>query len=73
VKPAAFPYALTIMNPDQHQAATVVGATSKWQADGRTTTLAHGKVLDDSQLPVGIRRGVGDELQMTPFATKPSY
>jgi NAD(P)-dependent dehydrogenase (short-subunit alcohol dehydrogenase family) len=37
----------------------VIGATSKWQADGRNTQLAHGKVLDDSALPVGIRWGVG--------------
>jgi NAD(P)-dependent dehydrogenase (short-subunit alcohol dehydrogenase family) len=39
--------------------AVVVGATSKWQADGRNTRLAHGKVLDDSALPVGVRWGVG--------------
>src|SRR3954468_15239273 len=39
--------------------AVVVGATSKWQADGRNTKLAHGKALDDSDLPVGIRWGVG--------------
>ena len=39
--------------------AVVVGATSKWQADGRNTQLAHGKVLDDSHLPVGVRWGVG--------------
>jgi NAD(P)-dependent dehydrogenase (short-subunit alcohol dehydrogenase family) len=39
--------------------AVVVGATSKWQADGRNTRLAHGKVLDDSGLPVGVRWGVG--------------
>src|SRR3954467_773884 len=39
--------------------AVVVGATSKWQADGRNTKLAHGKALDDSALPVGIRWGVG--------------
>jgi NAD(P)-dependent dehydrogenase (short-subunit alcohol dehydrogenase family) len=39
--------------------AVVVGATSKWQADGRNTRLAHGKALDDSDLPVGIRWGVG--------------
>jgi NAD(P)-dependent dehydrogenase (short-subunit alcohol dehydrogenase family) len=39
--------------------AVVVGATSKWQADGRNTRLAHGKALDDSNLPVGIRWGVG--------------
>ena len=39
--------------------AVVVGATSKWQADGRNTRLAHGKALDDSDLPVGIRWGIG--------------
>src|SRR3978361_1300437 len=41
------------------QVAVVVGATSKWQSDGRNTKLAHGKPLDDSTLPVGIRWGVG--------------
>src|SRR5215475_8833419 len=39
--------------------AVVVGATSKWQADGRNTKLAHGKAVDDSHLPVGVRWGVG--------------
>jgi NAD(P)-dependent dehydrogenase (short-subunit alcohol dehydrogenase family) len=39
--------------------AVVVGATSKWQADGRNTKLVHGGELDDSELPVGIRWGVG--------------
>src|SRR5476649_1734725 len=39
--------------------AVVVGATSKWQSDGRNTRLAHGKALDDSHLPVGVRWGVG--------------
>jgi NAD(P)-dependent dehydrogenase (short-subunit alcohol dehydrogenase family) len=41
------------------QVAVVVGATSKWQSDGRNTLLAHGKSVDDSDLPVGIRWGVG--------------
>ena len=39
--------------------AVVVGATSKWQSDGRNTKLAHGKALDDSDIPVGARWGVG--------------
>jgi NAD(P)-dependent dehydrogenase (short-subunit alcohol dehydrogenase family) len=47
------------MNAPRKQVAVVVGATSKWQADGRNTKLAHGKALDDSALPVGIRWGVG--------------
>jgi NAD(P)-dependent dehydrogenase (short-subunit alcohol dehydrogenase family) len=39
--------------------AVVIGATSKWQADGRNTKLAHGRSVDDSDLPVGARWGVG--------------
>ena len=39
--------------------AVVVGATSKWQSDGRNTRLAHGRALDDSAIPVGARWGVG--------------
>ena len=39
--------------------AVVVGATSKWQSDGRNTKLVHGKAVDDSDLPVGIRWGIG--------------
>lgn len=39
--------------------AVVIGATSKWQSDGRNTRLIHGKAIDDSELPVGVRWGVG--------------
>jgi NAD(P)-dependent dehydrogenase (short-subunit alcohol dehydrogenase family) len=39
--------------------AVVIGATSKWQAEGRNTLLAHGRPVDDSHLPVGVRWGVG--------------
>ena len=41
------------------QVCVVVGATSKWQSDGRNTVLAHGHAVDDSELPVGVRWGVG--------------
>jgi NAD(P)-dependent dehydrogenase (short-subunit alcohol dehydrogenase family) len=44
--------------------AVVVGATSKWQADGRNTRLAHGKALDDSHFPVGIRWGIGGAIAL---------
>ncbi len=47
------------MNSNRKPVAVVVGATSKWQADGRNTKLAHGRALDDSGLPVGVRWGVG--------------
>jgi NAD(P)-dependent dehydrogenase (short-subunit alcohol dehydrogenase family) len=46
-------------NTKGKQVAVVVGATSKWQSDGRNTKLAHGKPIDDSKLPVGVRWGVG--------------
>ena len=39
--------------------AVVIGATSKWQSDGRNTKLAHGAEVDDSDLPVEIRWGIG--------------
>ncbi len=44
---------------DTKPVAVIVGATSKWQADGRNTRLVHGTELDDSDLPPGIRWGVG--------------
>ena len=47
------------MNSNRKPVAVVVGATSKWQSDGRNTKLVHGKELDDSDLPVGVRWGVG--------------
>jgi NAD(P)-dependent dehydrogenase (short-subunit alcohol dehydrogenase family) len=50
---------LPTMSTTRRPVAVVVGATSKWQADGRNTRLAHGKALDDSDLPVGVRWGVG--------------
>ena len=32
----------------------VVGATTKWQSDGRNTLLAHVRTVDDSDSPVGV-------------------
>jgi NAD(P)-dependent dehydrogenase (short-subunit alcohol dehydrogenase family) len=46
-------------NTTGKKVAVVIGATSKWQSDGRNTLLVHGKTLDDSELPVGVRWGVG--------------
>ena len=47
------------MNATRKPVAVVIGATSKWQSDGRNTRLIHGTDLDDSDLPVGVRWGVG--------------
>ena len=47
------------MSSTNKPVAVVIGATSKWQSDGRNTRLVHGENLDDSNLPVGVRWGVG--------------
>jgi hypothetical protein len=39
-------------NSKSEHVAAVVGATSKWQSDGRNTLPAHDKTLDESDLPV---------------------
>ncbi len=57
------------MNSTRRPVAVVVGATSKWQSDGRNTRLAHGRALDDSELPVGVRWGVGGAISLK-FAEK---
>jgi NAD(P)-dependent dehydrogenase (short-subunit alcohol dehydrogenase family) len=46
-------------NTRDKQVCVVVGATSKWQAEGRNTLLAHGHPVDDSDVEVGVRWGVG--------------
>ncbi len=46
-------------NTDDKPVAVIIGATSKWQADGPNTVLVHGKPLDDNALPVSARWGVG--------------
>ena len=52
------------MNSTRKPVAVVIGATSKWQADGRNTHLVHGGDIDDSELPVGVRWGVGGAISM---------
>ncbi|NKB99942.1 MAG: SDR family oxidoreductase [Pseudomonadales bacterium] len=47
------------MSAEKRPVAVVIGATSKWQADGRNTLLAHGQNIDDGDLPVEVRSGVG--------------
>jgi NAD(P)-dependent dehydrogenase (short-subunit alcohol dehydrogenase family) len=46
-------------NPKDKPVAVVIGATSKWQSNGRNTLLAHGKALNEGDFPVGARWGVG--------------
>ena len=53
------PLAMSNTNTKDKQVAVVIGATSKWQSDGRNTKLVHGKPVDDRDLPVGVRWGIG--------------
>ena len=48
-----------MQNRREKPVAVVIGATSKWQSDGRNTLLAHGHPVDDSDVEVGVRWGVG--------------
>jgi NAD(P)-dependent dehydrogenase (short-subunit alcohol dehydrogenase family) len=48
-----------MQNRNSKPVAVVIGATSKWQSDGRNTKLAHGKALSDEDLPVSARWGIG--------------
>ena len=47
------------MNARKQPVAVVIGATSKWQKDGRNTRLIHGDNVDDMALPAASRWGVG--------------
>lgn len=42
--------------------AVIIGGTSKWQADGRNTHLIHGSDVDDLEVEVSARWGVGGAL-----------
>ena len=46
-------------NPLGLPVAVVVGATSKWQADGRNTVLVKGAPVSDAGVPASARWGVG--------------
>ena len=48
-----------MLNEQGRPVAVIVGASSKWQSDGRNTVLVHGAAIDDGDLPVGIRWGIG--------------
>ena len=50
---------MTRQNKDNKPVAVVIGATSKWQSDGRNTKLAHGTTLSDHDVPVSARWGIG--------------
>lgn len=47
------------MTTPQRPVAVVVGATSKWQADGSYTKVVYGGSIDDGGVPTAARWGVG--------------
>lgn len=50
-------------NHEDLPVAVIVGATSKWQADGQNTLFAHGRrMTDDDQIAPGARWGLGGAL-----------
>ena len=61
-----------LQNPQQLPVAVIVGATSKWQADGGNTVLVHGKTVSDNDIPVRSRWGLGGALAQK-FATEGNF
>jgi len=59
-------------NASGRPVAVVIGATSKWQSDGRNTRLAHGGAVEDGHLPVGVRWGIGGAIAQK-FAAEGFY
>jgi NAD(P)-dependent dehydrogenase (short-subunit alcohol dehydrogenase family) len=51
-----------MQNDKKKPVAVVIGATSKWQSDGRNTHLIHGQSLSDTEVPVEARWGIGGAL-----------
>ena len=47
------------MNSRGKPVCVVIGATSKWQSDGKMTNMLHGHNVDENIVPVGVRWGVG--------------
>ena len=52
------------MNANGKQVAVIVGATSKWQSDGRNTMLAHSQLIDDRDFPLPVRWGIGGAISL---------
>ena len=51
-------------NPNGLPVTVIVGATSKWQADGPNTVFVHGQTLSDDSLPTDSRWGLGGALAL---------
>src|SRR4051794_19114465 len=52
------------LEPGGTKIAVIVGATSKWQADGANTTLMFGHNVPDADMPYELRWGIGGALAL---------
>ncbi|HEV2188099.1 MAG TPA: SDR family NAD(P)-dependent oxidoreductase [Stellaceae bacterium] len=60
------------MNSRGKPVCVVIGATSKWQSDGRMTNMLHGHNIDETIVPLGVRWGVGGAIAQK-FASEGCY
>src|SRR4051812_4510022 len=51
-----------VVRNEQKKVAVIVGATSKWQPDGRNTRMRHGRTLEPTEGPAETRWGIGGAL-----------
>lgn len=49
---------------DERKVAVIIGATSKWQADGENTKLITGGHVSDEDMPLDSRWGIGGALSL---------
>ncbi len=52
------------MNEELSKLAVIIGATSKWQADGQNTKLVTGGAVSVEDMPLEIRWGIGGALSL---------
>src|SRR5258706_15474649 len=51
-------------NPQAFPVAMIIGATTKWTAEGQSTVHSHGGIVDDGDLPPTVRWGMGGALAL---------
>jgi NAD(P)-dependent dehydrogenase (short-subunit alcohol dehydrogenase family) len=51
-------------NVDALPVAMIIGATTKWQAQGESTLHSHGAAVDDAGLPATVRWGMGGAIAL---------
>lgn len=61
-----------VWNPRGLPVVVIVGATSKWRADGPNTAFVHGRSLPGGDVPPGVRWGLGGALA-TRFAQEGNF